>query len=244
MKIGIVQIRPVKADISRNIKAHIRLIEKAIGGNASAIFFPELSLTGYEPELAKGLATDHKDSRLNIFQQISDKHEIIIGVGLPTTAENGIRISMIVFRPGQPRQTYSKQQLHPDELPYFENGIEQLIITHENIHIAPAICFESLQVSHVKSAVDLGANLYLASVAKSANGFERASKYYPELAKKYSVPVLMSNCIGYCDNFLSVGKSSVWTKDGVLAGQLDDQKEGVLIFDTDTEEVISLTENQ
>ena len=52
------------------------------------------------------------------------------------------------------------------------------------------------------------------------------------------MPVLMSNCVGFCDNFLSVGKSSIWTKKGNLIGQLDDKTEGILIFDTETEEII------
>ena len=52
------------------------------------------------------------------------------------------------------------------------------------------------------------------------------------------MPVLMSNAVGFCDNFLSVGKSAVWTKKGELAGQLDDKMEGILIFDTATEEIV------
>ena len=58
------------------------------------------------------------------------------------------------------------------------------------------------------------------------------------------MPVLMSNCVGFCDNFLSVGNSSVWTKDGKLVGQLDDKTEGILIFDTETEEVIESIKKQ
>ena len=47
----------------------------------------------------------------------------------------------------------------------------------------------------------------------------------------------MSNCVGFCDNFSSLGKSSIWTKEGKLAVQLDDKTEGILIFNTETEEV-------
>jgi predicted amidohydrolase len=237
MKISIAQTRPIKGDIPANIENHKRLIDIALTANADAIFFPELSLTGYEPELAKELAADQNDNRLDIFQQISDKNKFIIGIGLPTKVEAGIRISMIIFQPKQPRQTYSKQQLHSDELPYFENGSDQLIITSDKIKIAPAICYESLQPKHSDNAFNLGANIYLTSVAKPENGFEKASKHYPEIAKKYSIPVLMSNSIGFCDNFLSIGKTSVWTKQGILIGQLDDKTEGLLIFDTETEEV-------
>lgn len=243
MKICIAQTKPIKGNISANIEAHLELIELALTINADAIFFPELSLTGYEPELAKKVAIKQKDTCLDIFQETSDKHNIIIGLGLPTINESKIRISMIVFQPNKPRQTYSKQQLHSDEFPYFEKGDKQLIIKCNDKNIAPAICYESLQPEHCQNAFKLGANIYLASVAKSANGIENSFEYYPKLAKQYAMPVLMANCVGYCDNFLSVGQSAVWTKEGKLVGQLDGQNEGILLFDTETEEVIIKTVN-
>jgi len=246
MRICIAQTEPIKGNVSANIKAHIQFIELALTLNANAIFFPELSLTGYEPELAKKLATNQNDNRLDIFQHISDHNTIIIGLGLPTANESQIRISMVIFEPNKPRQTYSKQQLHSDEFPYFENGEEQVLIKANDTHIAPAICYESLQASHAEKAYNVGANIYLASVAKPANGVEKAFKHYPAIAKQYSMPVLMANCVGYCDNFLSVGKSAVWTKEGKLVGQLDNKTEGILIFDTETEEIVSriLTSNK
>lgn len=107
----------------------------------------------------------------------------------------------------------------------------------DNKKIAPAICYESLQPKHSENANKLGAEIYLASVAKSENGANKAMVHYPQIAKRYSMPVLMSNCIGFCDNFLGAGLSAVWTKQGQLAGQLDGRNEGLLIFDTETEEV-------
>ena len=237
MKICLAQTQPIKGNVSANIEAHIRFIELALTLHAEAIFFPELSLTGYEPRLAKKLATNQNDVRLDIFQRISDKNNIIIGLGLPTIAELKIRISMIIFEPNKPRQTYSKQYLHSDEFPYFENGIGQVLIKIEDTHIAPAICYESLQPIHCENAFKMGANVYLASVAKPANGVEKAFMHYSKVAKQYEMPVLMSNCVGDCDDFLSVGKSAVWTKKGELVGQLDDKTEGILIFDSVTEEV-------
>lgn len=241
MKIGIAQIRPIKGDIPANIDKHKRLAQLASSLKANAIFFPELSLTSYEPELAKELATDKDDTRLDAFQHISDTNKIIIGLGLPTKTDTGTKISMIIFQPDKPRQTYSKQQLHSDELPYFENGEGQILLTIEGKKIAPAICYESLQPDHSHKANQLGAEIYVASVAKSQKGVDKAMAYYPEVAKKYAMPVLMANCVGYCDNFVSVGNSAVWTKQGQIVGQLDDKTEGLLIFDTETEEVTKLT---
>ena len=241
MKIAVAQTRPIKGDISANITAHKKLISLAISYKADTIFFPELSITGYEPELANEIATNHDDKKFDDLEEISNKNKITIGVGMPTKNKSGIKISMLIFQPGTPRQTYSKQQLHADELPYFVNGEKQIILTVGNKKIAPAICYESLQTGHSEIAHQLGAEIYVACVAKSQNGIDKALAHYPAVAKKFSMPVLMSNCVGYCDNFQSVGKTSVWTKQGNLVGQLDDKLEGILIFDTETEEVIAIT---
>ncbi len=237
MKICIAQTRPIKGDISANIDKHIKLIQLACSLKATSIFFPELSLISYEPELAKELATNQDDHRFDSFQKISDSNKVTIGLGIPTKTKTGIQISMIIFQPDLPRLTYSKQQLHSDEFPYFEKGDRQITLTVDNKKIAPAICYESLQPDHSALANKLGADIYLASVAKPLNGINKALKHYPEVAMNYSMPVLMSNCVGYCDNFMSVGLSSVWNKHGQLVGQLDEQNEGLLIFDTETEMV-------
>jgi predicted amidohydrolase len=238
MKICIAQIKPFKGDIQKNINAHLRFINVAVSYGATLIVFPELSLTGYEPELAKELATTQEDKKLDEFQKISDMDQISICLGIPTKTDSGILISMIIFQPHAPRQTYSKQHLHPDEGPYFVCGARPLILTLEDKKIAPAICYESLLPAHSEHAHKNGAEFYIASVAKPANGVNKAFQHFPDIANKYSMTVLMANCVGYCDNFESVGKSSVWNNQGVLLAQLNDTNEGILILDTDTQEVI------
>ena len=235
MKISVAQTSPFKGDISANIEAHEKLIDVAISYNADMIFFPELSITGYEPALAKDLAINENDERFCNFQTISNKNNITIGIGMPLKIDAGIKISMILFQPNTIKQIYSKQQLHTDEFPYFVKGDDQIILTIKDKKIAPAICYESLQWSHSENANKLGAEIYMASVAKSQNGIDKAMIHYPAVAKKFSMPVLLSNCVGYCDDFKGVGQSSVWTKQGNLAGKLDDKSEGILIFDTETE---------
>lgn len=238
MKIALAQTRSIKGDIAANIDTHKKMITLAITYKADAIFFPELSLTGYEPALANTLAIRPDDKELDCFQQICDNNAITIGLGLPTRAATGINISMIIFQPHSEREIYSKQLLHSDEFPFFIPGEKQTILTINNQKIAPAICYESLQANHSENAVLLGAQIYVASVAKSQNGINKAMIHYPAVAAKFSIPVLMSNCVGFCDNFESVGQSAVWTKEGKLAGQLDDKNEGLLIFDTENEEVV------
>ena len=241
MTISVAQTRPISGDISANLIMHKKLINLAISYKADCVFFSELSATGYEPELANELAITSEDTTFNDIQNISNNNKITIGIGMPTKTNSGIQISMIIFQPDAPRQTYSKQQLHSDELNYFTQGEKQVILEVADTKIAPAICYESLQPDHSENASKLGAEIYVASVAKAQNGFDKAMTHYPAVAKQLSIPVLMANCVGFCDNFESVGKSSVWTKQGILAGQLDDKLEGIIIFDTETEKVIKHT---
>lgn len=238
MKVSVAQIKPNKGNIQENIKIHKKWIELAISEDTDFIVFPELSLTGYEPELAKELAIEKNDSRLDGFQKLSDMNNITIGLGMPTKSDFGILISMIIFQPGQVRKVYSKQKLHSDETPYFIEGNEQLILTVKDIKIAPAICYESLQKEHSESANKFGMEIYLASVAKSQKGIKKAFIRYPEIATRFSVPVLMSNSIGFCDNFISSGQSAVWNEKGELLERLENDKEGLLIFDTESKKVM------
>jgi len=66
---------------------------------------------------------------------------------------------------------------------------------------------------------------------------------YPsaEIACKYSMTVLMSNCVGQSDGRECAGKTSVWNNKGALVGQLNDTNEGIVIADTETQDVIEAT---
>jgi predicted amidohydrolase len=238
MKICVAQTRPVKGDIQKNIVKHKELINFAVSDYADMIIFPELSLTGYEPELSKELATDENDSRFDDFQKISNTSRIIIGVGVPIKHNAGICIGMVLFQPGKAREVYIKKYLHADEEAFFVSGQNFIgLLSNEN-KIALAICYELSVPEHSEHAFKNGAEIYIASVAKSVSGVEKAIETLAGIANKYSMTVLLSNCVGPCDNFESGGKSSVWNSKGILAGQLSNMHEGIIFFDTDTEEII------
>lgn len=238
MKICAAQIKPLRGDVPGNLSLHLQYINQAADAGVELIFFPELSLTGYEPELAGQLAMSVDDERLDVLQQVSDARKIIIGAGLPTAGGKGVCITMIWFQPDVPRTAYSKQYLHEDELPYFVPGSGQVFLEHSGITLAPAICYESLLPHHAAAASAGGAHIYLASVAKNAKGVEKALKHYPAIAAQYKMPVIMANCFGFCDNFESTGNTAVWDSKGVLLKVLDDGVPGLVIFDTETEKAM------
>ncbi|MBL0740775.1 carbon-nitrogen hydrolase family protein [Chryseolinea lacunae] len=238
MKICVAQTRSVKGDIAGNIQHHKKYIDHAIAFGADLIIFPELSLTGYEPTVAKALATTPDDSRLDGFQTLSNTGNIVIGVGVPTQNTTAPSISMILFQPKKARQTYSKKYLHADEDPFFVSGPNYTDLSVKDTAVALAICYELSVPEHAEHALKNGAGVYIASVAKSATGVEKASKSLSDIARKYFVPVLMANAVGQSDDFMSTGNSSVWNSRGQLLKQLDDTREGLLVFDTETQNVI------
>lgn len=241
MKICIAQTRPVTGDIARNIDHHQKFIELALAHGAGLIFFPELSLTGYEPALAQELATTPDDPRLDLFQNISDTRQITIGLGLPTRHPAGICISMVLFQPDQARQTYSKKYIHADEAPFFISGQNFTGIKSDQANIALAICYELSIPDHAENAFQSGANIYVASVAKFVNGVDKAMRRLSEIARNYAMTVFMSNCIGPADGAKCAGGSAIWNSEGVLIGQLNDTNEGILIFDPDRQALIEQT---
>lgn len=237
MKICLAQTKPVTGDIQKNIDNYKNFVATAIANNAELVIFPELSLTGYEPKMAKQLATTPQDDRFDVFQKISNEASITIGVGVPIKSASGVFISMVIFQPNVAPRVYSKKYLHPDEEPYFISGENFPCLEIGNNRVAIAICYELSIPEHSANAFKNGAQIYIASVAKSAEGVEKASQTLASIAKKYKAPVLMANSTGYCDDFECAGGSSAWNDKGVLLKQLDDKNEGILIFDTDTQQI-------
>ena len=58
------QTIPKRGDVEANLEGHSRLIHAAAEGQARVLVFPELSLTGYELDLADDLAFSENDPRL------------------------------------------------------------------------------------------------------------------------------------------------------------------------------------
>ena len=230
MKICLAQTKSIKGDVDGNISMHIESIQSAIAEGADLIVFPELSLTGYEPSLAAELATHSADPRFDRFQQLSDSGKITIGVGMPTKSDDGIHISMILFQPLQPRLAYSKKYLHADEEPFFSPGQNFPTLEISGVNVAFAICYEISIPEHVEKACQSGADVYVASVAKHKNGMLGASERLAEIARKYSIPALISNCTGPADNFVGAGMSGVWDSSGSLVQQLD-REAGLVFYD-------------
>jgi len=241
MRVAIAQIEAIKGNIEKNIENHLKWIKQAIQNNADIVVFPELSVTGYELDLAESLATNQDDTRLDEIQSLSDRNEITIGVGLPTKENNNLFISMIIFQPKRERVTYSKQYLYSTQVCHFTPGQKQIYLNIGDSIVAPAICYDLSNPEHSKKAYEENANIYIASVLSDVDDIESDIKKLSAIACKYEMIVFMANFIGQSGGFECAGKSSVWDATGKLIGQLGTETEGILIYDTETKEIVKKT---
>ena len=232
MKISLAQIRPEPGNFNLNLEKHLSFIRNAANLGTHLIAFPELSLTGYEPGLARELATGPDDESFRPLQQLCNELNITTCAGMPIVGQNTLQIAMLIFRAFHPKRVYVKKYLHPDEEPFFAAGESYLGFLGPEEKIAPAICYELSVPEHSERAHRLGAKFYLASVAKNQKGVVNAFTQLEDIARRYQMTTLMSNCTGPFDGDLAAGSSAVWHSNGELLAQLGESEEGIICFDT------------
>ena len=241
MKIALAQTNPVIGDVSANITNHIKLCELAASAAADWIFFPELSLTGYVPELADDLATDLRDDRLKAIQEVCCRGQLSVGFGMPVRAREGICIALVVAQLAQPLRALPKRYLHADEEPFFECGSQPFQLLVEDPPMALGICYEISVDAHLAEVQASAAHVYLASVVKSVNGTAKAHQRLSYIARELSIPALMVNSIGKEDGTRSGGRSAAWNRQGELIGELSADQQGLLLVNVE-EETVSIYE--
>lgn len=105
------QTIPLKGDVDANLAAHARFIGAAAKEEAKVIVFPELSLTGYELDLAAELAFTQRDQRLSPLRSLSSTHDMTLIVGAPVRLGEHLHIGAFVVSPDGSLGLYTKR--HP-----------------------------------------------------------------------------------------------------------------------------------
>lgn len=231
MKITAAQIASLTGDIPGNVARHAQMVEQAAACGVEMVVFPELSLTGYQPTIARQVAITRDDLRLQPIQALADAHRMTICAGVPLVDTYKPTISMLIFQPGVAVQVYSKHYLHADEEPWFLPGPDQTMFSPPEGNLAFAICYELSVPQHAADAHAAGASIYVTSVAKTHNGVIKAGDRLAEIARQYHMTVFMANCVGPCEDRVGGGQSGVWNAEGELLAHLDDMQEGLVIYD-------------
>jgi predicted amidohydrolase len=238
--VAVAQTCPVRGDVQANLEEHVRLARVAAAEGAQVVVFPELSLTGYELDLADALAFSGDDPRLSPLLDASSFQSVTLVVGAPVRIGPRLHIGAFILSPDRTTDVYTKHYLGafppsarcdgtvpPAEATVFLPGDRNPLLRLGDNIAAVAVCADIGRASHPQQAADRGARSYLASM------FVIPSEYEGEIAKlrgyavQHSLMVAFANFGGPSGGLASGGRSAIWSEAGELLVQLPAEGAGV-----------------
>ena len=229
-KIAAAQVASVRGDIERNVATHASALAAAARQGVSVLVFPELSLTGYERDLAAALAIAPDDSRLAPLAGLAQEHWITAIVGAPLrSGQDKPALGAILISPAEPNRTYRKMHLGSGEQPFFSSGDAPLTLATGGHRIGLAICADSSEPAHPQAYAEQGADIYAAGVCLNAQWYPSDAPRLAGYAAHHRLLVVMANHGASAGTYTSVGKSAVWAPDGVLLTQAAQTENALLI---------------
>lgn len=240
--LAVAQTVPVRGDVEANIAQHVRLAEVAARERAQLVLFPELSLTGYEIDLANELAFSADDARLAPLRDAAHALAIRLIVGAPVRVGSQLFIGAFILSPDRCISLYTKHHLGafptsascdgtvpPGEATVFTPGDHNPLITVDHTLAAVAVCADASHASHPKSAASRGATAYLASMFVIPSDFDEATASLAGHATQHAMVVAFANFGGPSGGLASAGKSALWSETGPIITQLEHAGPGVAI---------------
>lgn len=235
IKLAVAQIPSIKGNIEANIAVHLNAIERAGELDVGYLVFPELSLTGYEPELALALAFSKDDDRLQPLIDSAIKNNINIGVGAPLLSDGLPKIGLIIISTSGVVDTYAKMNLHLGEEQYFSKGEAHHHVTLNESKIVNAICADANNPEHAHYCSEIGAAAYIAGVMVTKSGYDADTSALKNYAKEFNMLVAMANHNQATGGWTPIGKSAIWSRTGLLASASETQNALVVAVKLDNE---------
>ncbi|MGR3889976.1 carbon-nitrogen hydrolase family protein [Pseudomonas sp. 1152_12] len=208
----------IAGDVPANIQRHLAFMQAAAEHGVQLLVFPELSLTGYEPTLAAGLAIAPEDALLAPLRDMARELRLTAVVGMPIrlAPQAGVLIGALVLGADGSLAVYTKQHLHPGEDAAFIAGQGGAALEYGDDRIALAVCADFSHASHPRQAAQAGANVYAAGVLISEGGYATDSALLQGYAAEHRLLVLMANHGGPSGGWACAGRSAIWAADGGL----------------------------
>lgn len=229
-KIAAAQVPSLSGDLARTVATHTAAIEAAATHGVVVLIFPELSLTGYEPQLAAEHAIATDDHRLAPLLTLAQQHEMHVVAGAPL--QNGTSqpfLAAIIFTPDGVIGTYAKMHLGGNEPQFFTLGNSPRTIQVGQQRVGLAICADTSRASHPQNYANAGATVYAASVFLTAEWHESDSPRLANYAAKHRLLTLMANHADSAGSLQSVGNSAIWSPEGKLLAKANGCRDSLLI---------------
>jgi predicted amidohydrolase len=240
--LGAAQTIPKRGDVDANRAEHLRLVRMAAEEGAELLLFPELSLTGYELDLAEALAFAPRDARLGPLVDAAAAFAMTLIPGAPVRVDGRLHLGAFILAPDGSVGLYTKHHLGafpasanpggpvpPAEATVFQAGTLNPLVRLGDHTAAVAVCADTGRPSHPQQAAERGADTYLASMfvipADLASDVRNLSAY----ALRHSMAVVLANHGGPTGGLPSAGSSAIWSPAGERIAQLGTEGAGVVV---------------
>ena len=232
----------MRGDVHANVDQHVRLAHVAAEEQAQVLVFPELSLTGYELDLADNLAFSENDPRLAPLVEVASSSSMTLVVGAPVRIESRLHIGAFIVCPNRTIDVYTKHHLGafpagaspdgivpPAEATVFHPGDRNPLVRFGDNTAAVAVCADTSQPSHPEKAADRGATTYLASMFVLPSELDKETASLRAYAVRHSMTVVLANYGGPSGGLASAGASAIWSESGEPLARLEATGSGVAI---------------
>ncbi len=166
LRIAAVQCVSHPGDIAGTAAEHAAQIDDAADGGAAVVLFPELSITGYEPDLIDlhGIRVTPDDPRLRPISRVCQQRRVHALVGGPTPGGTLPQIGTLhVDDRGSVRVAYTKAHLWVGEIGIFGAGRTDGTLAVDGWKLWLATGFDASFPDHPAAAARAGADAYLIS---------------------------------------------------------------------------------
>jgi predicted amidohydrolase len=228
--IAAAQSASLAGEVAQNVAHHLRFAAVAAGHGVQLLIFPELSLTGYELQIARSSAIQPDSAVLNPLRDLAMREKMIIVVGAPLPNDrDDLYIGAIALLPDGSVSTYAKQHVHQSEEHVFTSGPGGSALRIGGATVELAICADATHPQHAANAAGRGADLYAVGAMIDDAGYARKVNLLGRYAEEHRMAVLLANYSGVTGGDASAGKSAIWAEDGAVVAASDGTEESLII---------------
>jgi predicted amidohydrolase len=205
-------------DLQANISHHLQFIHQAAAEKIDLLIFPELSLTGFQPEQHISLALHFSDERLTPLQDAAVEFQMTIVVGMLLLCDECVSIGSVGFLPDGSRVSCCKPKSCSDNVVHEQHTP---LVGKHNRSVAMGHCGASNEEIWPRTAAALGADLYATGTFVNEANCQHDEMYLQRWAHKYNLPVLFANHAFSTGPHRTAGRSACWDSLGQLVVRAD-----------------------
>ena len=215
MRLALGQFNAVVGDLAGNANRMQEIYARAVRADVDLLVFPELAICGYPPE---DLLHKHhflRDCSLALSQLAADCTRTTMVVGFAEGNAVSCYNSAAVLQDGKISKIYRKALLPNygvfDEKRYFQAGVEPLVISLDDVHIAVTICYDIWNIEWLSRVLqNVGRIHMILNISASpfhTGKIKTREEIVHRCAKKFGCAVAYCNLVGGQDELIFDGRS-------------------------------------